>query len=149
MDFKTQVYKKCASEIEAKISHLQNVLIELKLSAANETKSTAGDKYETALAMLQIEQASTSKQLQIFKEQQLVLQKINPLHSAPTVCVGSLVNTSLGNFFVSIAIGKMEVNSVVVFAISPQSPLGTKLFGLKVGDNANLNSKLFLINSIG
>jgi hypothetical protein len=43
---------------------LQQVLADLKESGANETKSTAGDKHETALAMLQIEQANTRGQLQ-------------------------------------------------------------------------------------
>ncbi len=99
MEFKTQVYEKCVSEVEAKISHLQKVLSDLKLSAGNETKSTAGDKYETALAMLQIEQANINKQLKAFKEQQLGLQKINPLQTTLTVCVGSLVETNLGHFF--------------------------------------------------
>ena len=49
------VHERFLSLIEESISRIQKVLDELKDSGANETKSTAGDKHETALAMIQIE----------------------------------------------------------------------------------------------
>ena len=63
MDFKQRVYEQCRQRIDEKISLLSHMLEELKESSSNETKSTAGDKHETALAMLQIEQENTGRQL--------------------------------------------------------------------------------------
>ncbi|HRD58863.1 MAG TPA: hypothetical protein PK504_12485, partial [Ferruginibacter sp.] len=67
---KQKVYSHFANLLSQKMNELQNVLVELKETSSNETKSTAGDKHETALAMLQIEQANKRNQLE-----QLMLQK--------------------------------------------------------------------------
>ena len=148
VEFKRQVYQLCESEIASKIAQLLQVLKDLKISAANETKSTAGDKYETALAMLQIEQANVNKQLQIFKDQQLALQKINPAYQVSIVGLGSLVSTDVNYFFLSVAVGKIEVNGVIVFAISPLSPLGAKLLGLQKSDTVSVNNRAYCILNV-
>ena len=149
IEFKRQVYQTCELEIANKIAHLQQGLKDLKISAANETKSTAGDKYETALAMLQIEQANVNKQLQIFKDQQLALQKINPAHHVSVVGLGSLVCTDAGYFFLSVAVGKIEVDGVTVYAISPISPLGAKLLRLQKNDTVSVNNRAYCILNVG
>ena len=78
MKLKQKIYNHYLQIIHDKVSMLQKVLDDLKESGANETKSTAGDKHETALAMLQIEQANTRTQLQEVLNQQAALEKINP-----------------------------------------------------------------------
>ena len=60
---------------------LQQRLNDLKESGANETKSTAGDKHETALAMVQIEQANIRKQLEEALAQKAILEKIKRFQS--------------------------------------------------------------------
>ena len=127
---------------------LQNILTDLKESGSNETKSTAGDKHETALAMLQIEQANTRGQLQEALTQKAALEKINPALSASIVLNGSLVKTNRGYLFVSIALGKTVIENITVIALSPQSPLGQKLMGLKVGDVAVINAMYYTIEDI-
>ena len=59
MTLKQKIYNHYLGVINDKIKLLQQVLADLKESSSNETKSTAGDKHETTLAMLQIEQAPT------------------------------------------------------------------------------------------
>ena len=86
MAFKQKIYNYYRQVINDKISLLQKVLADLKESGANETKSTAGDKHETALAMLQIEQANVRGQLKEAQEQKTALEKINPALS-PSVIV--------------------------------------------------------------
>lgn len=63
MSFKEKVYQQYLQLVNDKIVSLQKILNELSDSAKNETKSTAGDKHETALAMLQQEQQNTSIKL--------------------------------------------------------------------------------------
>lgn len=130
-----------------KIKDLEMVVADLKEAGSNETKSTAGDKHETALAMLQIEQANVRKQMDEALMQKSVLLKINPSLSAVHVVNGSLVKTSKGFFFVSIAGGKAIVEGIEVTAISFQSPLGKKLAGLTAGGSAEINGNIFTIES--
>ena len=148
MTLKRKIYNYYLHLINEKVNMLQQVLADLKESGANETKSTAGDKHETALAMLQIEQANTRAQLQEVLAQKTVLEKINPMLSASIVVNGSLIKTNRGYLFMSIALGKAVINDNPVIALSPQSPLGQKLMGLKAGDAASINNVEYVIKFI-
>jgi transcription elongation GreA/GreB family factor len=148
MTFKELVHKQCMELVNAKITLLRQTLNELKESASNETKSTAGDKHETALAMLQIEQENTSKQLENILSQKQLIRKINPAVKAEQIVNGTLVKTNNGYLFLSTALGKMRVEGTIVTALSPQSLLGNKLMGLKVSDTAAVNGITYVIEDI-
>ena len=148
MTLKQKIYNHYLHVINNKFAMLQKVLDDLKESASNETKSTAGDKHETALAMLQIEQANTRTQLQEVLNQQAVLEKINPDLSADIILNGSLIKTNRGYLFMSVALGKAVVDDITVIALSPQSPLGQKLMGLKTGESAIMNLTEYVIEFI-
>lgn len=148
MKLKQKIYGHYLEMVQRKVAMLQKVIDDLKESGANETKSTAGDKHETALAMLQIEQANTRAQLQEVLNQQAALEKINPHIHADTILNGSLIKTNRGYLFMSAALGRAVVDDVAVIALSPQSPLGQKLMGLKVGQTAEINNTGYLIESI-
>src|SRR5215207_7533164 len=105
MMFKQTVYQHYHKLVLGKISLLQNVLADLKETGSNETKSTAGDKHETALAMLQIEQENTNKHLADALAQKQVIEKIDPAVRPVSVVNGTLVKTNKGYLFLSIALG--------------------------------------------
>ena len=145
---KQKIYNHYLHLINEKVKMLEKVLADLKESGSNETKSTAGDKHETALAMLQIEQANTRAQLQEVLAQKAVLEKINPTLSASIVVNGSLIKTNKGYLFMSTALGKAVVDNTAVIALSPQSPLGKKLMGLKTNEACSMNHIEYKIESI-
>ena len=148
MTLKQKVYQHYLLMVDDKISLLQQVLADLKESGTNETKSTAGDKHETALAMLQIEQANKREQLAQVVAQKVLLEKINPVIVAPMIVMGSLVKTDRGYLFVSVALGKSEIEEIKVTALSPQSPLGKQLMGLKINDTVAINNTSYYIEDI-
>jgi transcription elongation GreA/GreB family factor len=148
MTFKQKIHQHYLLVINDKIQLLQQVLAGLKESGANETKSTAGDKHETALAMLQIEQANVRAQLKEMLEQKAVLEKINPALSPIAIVQGSLVKTNKGYLFVSVALGKAVIDGRAVIALSSQSPLGKQLMGLQVGNTATINSHQYIIEEL-
>ena len=134
--------------INHKIDLVRQTLNGLKESASNETKSTAGDKHETALAMLQIEQENANKQLENLLSQKRLIEKITPSVQPKKIANGTLVKTNKGYFFLSIALGKIIVEGAAVMALSPQSPLGSKLMGLNAGETANVNGVTYVVESI-
>ena len=148
MTFKQTVYQHYLHMIEERIASIQKVMAELKNSAANETKSTAGDKHEVGLAMLQIEQANTGSQLQDALTKKNMLEKINPEIKTNIIVNGSLIKTNRGYLFLSTALGKADINGKKIIALSPQSPLGQKLMGLKSGEIAEINGIQYIIESI-
>lgn len=148
MTRKQKIHSHYLQQIQAKIAGLLRVLADLKESGANETKSTAGDKHETALAMLQIEQANTRTQLKEVQQQLAALQKINPALETIRIVPGSLVRTNQGYLFLSIAAGRMNFEGQTVIAISPQSPLGQQLLRAGKGDAVTINATSYSIESI-
>jgi transcription elongation GreA/GreB family factor len=148
MTFKQKIYNHYLQLVNDKVNMLQQVLADLKESSSNETKSTAGDKHETALAMLQIEEANTRTQLQEVLNQKAVLEKIDPGIAAAIIVNGSLVKTDKGYLFMSVALGKAVIDNIAVIALSAQSPLGQKLMGLKPGDHAAIHDMQYKVENI-
>ena len=148
MHIKQQIHAHYIDTINSKILMLQQTLADLKESGSNETKSTAGDKHETALAMLQIEQANTRAQLHDAQEQRSGLIAIKPDIITKKVLPGSYVKTNKGNFYISVALGKLIIDGETVMAISPHSPLGAKLMGRSVHDTVTINTHTYLVESI-
>ncbi len=148
MTLKEKIHQHYYQIVIDRVAALQQVLADLKESGSNETKSTAGDKHETALAMLQIEQSNKRAQLQELLLQKAAVEKLNPAIKTLTVLNGSLVKTNKGYFFLSAALGKAVVDDQQVIAISAQSPLGEKLLGLQVGDHVVVNGNTFSIQLV-
>jgi hypothetical protein len=148
MLLKQKIHAHYLSIAANKVAILQQTLADLKESGSNETKSTAGDKHETALAMLQIEQANKRTQLQEALEQKATIEKLANVSNTTTIVPGSLVQTNKGYFYISVALGKAVVDGIAVIAISPQSPLGAKLVGLNVKGEAEINGNVYLVEDI-
>lgn len=148
MLFKLQVYEHAAQLVNEKVSILQNKLHELIESTRNETKSSAGDKYETSRAMLQIEQDNVRKQLKDAREQKAIFEKIDLKKVGETITKGSLVKTDKAWFFVSIALGRIFVEGVAIVALSPQSPLGSKLMQMKATESVTVNGTTYTIKKV-
>lgn len=148
MKLKQKIYNHYLNLINDKVVMLQKTLAELKESGTNETKSTAGDKHETALAMLQIEQANVCGQLQDALTKKSVMGKINPNLSVPIIVNGSLIKTNKGYLLISIALGRAVFDDVNVIALSSLSPLGQKLMGLKIGESTAINNIEYIIEGI-
>jgi transcription elongation GreA/GreB family factor len=148
MLFKQKIYVHCLKLLNNKIAELENILKELDASAASDTKSSAGDKHETARAMVQIEQENIGKQLGEILEQKNALEKIDPNNNSAQIIKGSLVKTNRGYLCLSVALGKITVDEKIVMVISPQSPLGIKLMGLKAKDTATINGVSYVVESV-
>jgi transcription elongation GreA/GreB family factor len=117
-------------------------------SANNETKSSAGDKHETARAMMQLEQEKLSYQLKDLQDQKSELEKIDITKPSAQIAKGTLIQSDKGFLFLSIGLGKISVDDKTVFAISPQSPLGVKLLGEKENDIVDMNGVKYLIEKL-
>lgn len=148
MSVKIKLYELCVAFVEQRIASSQKAIEHAQLAANEETKSSAGDKYETGRAMMQLEIEKQSVQLGEAMKLKQVLSLINPEKTTDTIQSGSLIFTDQGNFYISISAGKLEVQGNMYFAVSPVSPIGALLMGKKSGDAVQLNRKTFTIRKI-
>lgn len=146
--FKQKVYEQYNKLLNEKVLLYQQLLQDLTESARNETKSSAGDKYETGRAMLQIEQDKVRKQLYDALEQKAVFERIDTRPGTLQIALGSLVKTNKAYFYLSLSLGKISVDGSTVIALSHQSPLGSKLFGLKIKEKLMINGIEYIIEYI-
>ena len=54
MTIKDLLLQKCIEFVSQKIKTIEHSILELRLAASSETKSSVGDKYETGRAMIQL-----------------------------------------------------------------------------------------------
>ncbi|MBN4071014.1 3-oxoacyl-ACP synthase [Crocinitomix catalasitica] len=137
-NLKLQLYKSCLSYVEERISISKTAIEEAQGAANAETKSTAGDKHDTARAMMQLEVEKNMKQLAEAQKLKQLLAQIDPKRSCIQVEFGAAAETTNGNFYVCISAGKIDDG---YFAISPVSPIGLALRGCRVGDSVSFNGK--------
>ena len=148
MTFKQSVHEAFLELVNQKIKVFENKLAELKESVQNETKSTAGDKHETARAHLQIEQEQTNQHLLAALQQKDVLDRLNPLIESSVVGPGSIIATAQSLFYMSTGLGKLVVEGKPIISLSLQSPLGMKMKGLKVNNTVEMNGVSYIILNI-
>ncbi len=145
---KQQIIKQLQEMLDSKIETAIMAIALAKESRDNDTKSSAGDKYETGRAMMQLEmdknEAQKSKILNLKRE----LSLINIQKNFSKVEFGSLVVSNQGNYFISIGIGKIEVNNEIFYAISFASPIGKLLQNKIVGDKFQFRGEKFIIENI-
>jgi transcription elongation GreA/GreB family factor len=117
-------------------------------SANEEGKSSAGDKYETARAMGQIERDMHARQYEKLRAEMTILERIDAHLTTKRVVLGSLVATSAGTFFISISLGIINIDSNAVIVVSAQSPVGMSLLGQEVGDAFVFQQKKCVIEGL-
>lgn len=142
---KRAIHQQLLTLVDKQIYNAQHAVESALESKNNETKSSAGDKYETGRAMMQIEQEKNEMQLSKAKnlKQQLNQLDVNKRHERITL--GSLVSTEQGSYYISIGWGKLTINEEVFYAISSDSPLGREMIGHAPSDIIQFREKPILI----
>ena len=97
---------------------------------------------------MQLEQEKIRKQLQEIQGMKINFEKINPQLKSESINLGSLIKTSIGYFYIAIALGKIKVDDTEIFVISPQSPIASKLLGLSLNHEIEMNSKKIIIQEL-
>ncbi|MCR5888915.1 3-oxoacyl-ACP synthase [Hymenobacter sp. J193] len=138
---KPRLHLLCLAYVQERIDACQAAIQAAQESANSETKSSAGDKYETGRAMAQNERDRNAVQLQQARQLLGELQRIHPELPCDTVRPGALVHTSLGWFYISISAGKLVVEGQEYFAVSAAAPVAAALAGQRVGGQVVFNGK--------
>lgn len=137
---KKQVVKAIEKELEERLNMATQTYNDALESRNNDTKSSAGDKYETSRAMMQQEMDNAEISIHQVKVFQNELNRLPLKEDSESVISGSLVETNTGIYFLGLSLGKIVVNNHIVYAISTASPLGKLLLKRKVGDFIDLNN---------
>lgn len=147
-NIKLKLHQQAIEMANKRVDELKVVLVDVQDAANNETKSTAGDKHETAKAMAQLETEKLSIQLNEAIKIIQTLSQINPILRFNKANLGSLVFTNKGNFYLSVSLGKLLLDNEAYILISTSSPIGKLLQTTKEKENFSFNGIEYVIEKI-
>ncbi|MBL7885651.1 MAG: hypothetical protein JNJ52_02800 [Flavobacterium sp.] len=148
MNLKNKILQHHQLLLQDKIDVFRDMISGLTEDAQNDAKGSAGDKHETALSMMHLEQEKLNYKLQEILQQKVILDKIDASIKHSKIAVGSLVQANDMWLFVSAALPKITMDNITIIAVSPQSPLGSKLIGKELGFEFEIGVTKYSIHSI-
>jgi len=146
-DIKGEVLDIALKRTRERITMIESALETARDSSNDDTKSSAGDKYETSREMIQQDINRYQKQL-VEDLQQLISIESLSNDVIDVVRLGTLVQTNVGLYLIATSIGAVKIGTNNIFVISPASPIGQLLIGKKIGDSFvfnNVNQKVIAI----
>jgi transcription elongation GreA/GreB family factor len=141
IESKKVLFELCNQLVNERVQMAEDGLKQAQAAANNETKSSAGDKYEIGRAMMHLEKEKLSIQLSEAIKMRKALLLINPEKTSIKGELGSIVKTATASYFLAISAGALKVGEETYFAISPVSPIGQLLIGKVEGDKIEFGGK--------
>lgn len=135
-------------DLKKKIQDMQRDFQLARESRNSDTKSSAGDKFETGRQMMQKEMDKCSMMIDLYQNQWNTLDQIKLQNTPKFIDQGSLILTDKGNYLLSIGLGKIELERESYFIISVDSPIGSLLKGKSIGDKIVFRENSIKITNI-
>lgn len=142
---KNSLYQLCLDFIEQRIKTATEALLQAQEASNDDTKSSAGDKFETGREMAQQDINRNKQLLADAQQQKALLLSLKDIGKTPNIRNGSLVTTNQGNFYISISAGQLSLQGKTYFAISAVSPIGKLLIGKAIGEEFTFNGKTYSV----
>ena len=138
---KEKLYKACEAYVDERIKRIEAAMAGLESDLENETKSSAGDKYETGREMINLEINKLAEQLQQFKNLRNTLNVAKSRTNNGSAQLGTAVKTNMANYFIAIPADRIIVDADEYFAIGANSPIAQLLLHKKAGEEIIFNGK--------
>ncbi|RYU86212.1 3-oxoacyl-ACP synthase [Mucilaginibacter terrigena] len=147
-DIKAKLHALCVTYVKTRMHAAEQAIAEARQAQNDDTKSSAGDKYETGREMAQQETNRNLTQLNEANKLMVALNQVSFNGTSSKAETGSVILTNNGNFYLAISAGTLTLDGKNYFAVSPASPIGFKLKDKRPGDEFILNEKTYQIQSI-
>ncbi|MFI8379138.1 3-oxoacyl-ACP synthase [Leeuwenhoekiella sp. NPDC079379] len=144
---KKELIHELKERLNKRLEQLRETKAGLIESRESDGKSSAGDKYETGVEMIQQEMERTQGQIDQTEKQKEILSRIS-LTPNTIIGDGSLVLTDKASYFIGIPFGELKLATGNVYCISSASPIGELLTGAQVGETVTFRDQIIKIVEI-
>lgn len=135
---RSKIYHACVQVLQDRIQQANLALENAREAVREDTKSSAGDKYETTRERLQQDIRGYQTQLAESQKMRFHLEQLRDIIPGIIIQPGALVKTNLHEIYLAVSIGWIEVEGKRLMVLSPASPMGRLLIGKKAGDRFSL-----------
>jgi transcription elongation GreA/GreB family factor len=147
MKIKTELLQACLDYANKRIDNYKNELSTIKESIESNDKA-GDDDDDSGNGKLFNDLEKNSQHLNDAQKMLDSIKAISPNVVSEQVVLGSFVKTTTNHFFLSISAGKIDLDNLSVFAISPSSPIGALLINKRKGDVVQFNNNSFTITEV-
>ncbi len=141
---KLALIEKCITDLDSSIAEMKSSLQSLEEDMQNDTKSSAGDKFETSREMMSQEREKLMYRINLQQKQRNMLAHL-PTQKKNKAGLGSLIFTDKQCFFLSQSLGKRLFQGFEIIFISVQAPIAQQLINKEVGDGFQWNGTQYKI----
>jgi transcription elongation GreA/GreB family factor len=140
VELKKRLLEEC---IRIQTNHLQNLKEEIDEAEriANDHDGGAEENMDSFREEMQNKREVFSRQFQITNTDLQILRRVDAGRTESSVQFGSVVITDNQKLFVTVSLGKINLEGQDYFAISMQTPLFKVLTGKKKGETASFNGR--------
>lgn len=146
-ELKGKIIAHCKDIFQRKLVVVDEELKHLSAAIAEDTKSSAGDKYETSREMANLEKEKLHVQALGFKNSLASLSVLRQSTST-RIDIGSLIKTNREWIYLSVSLGQLEVEGENVLVISPLAPLARQLMEKQKGETVTFRDNNYHIFGI-
>jgi len=141
---KKKLLAQCQEIIQDKLDILVEEMNHLAKDIEEDTKSSAGDKYETSRAMANLEREKLYLQIMEYRKSIALLNSLT-LSRSSIIGLGSLVKTNNEWIYLAISLGQLQVEKHTILVVSPVTPLGKEFMNKSIGDTVSFNNKSYKV----
>jgi transcription elongation GreA/GreB family factor len=145
---KIALQQHCLNIVAEKLKSTKEEMNLTKEASFEETKSSAGDKFETGREMMQQEADKFTRQIEELNKIYRLIDTLNLSKSSEKIEAGSIVKTNLNTFFISASLGMVDFQGEKLMLISAISPLASALLDKKSGEQITFNSRTYTIEEV-
>jgi hypothetical protein len=132
---KTQIHEYCLQELTTRLQNASEAMAALRESVAADTKSSMGDKYETAREMAQQELEKISRQMGMLQQSLGIFNRIQSSLKLTVIGLGALIETDKGFFYMAAPLGKIVIQNQKSWSfhrsLRPENPCWAKKSGIR------------------
>lgn len=147
MNIKQELLQVCMDYVNKRIYNYKLEMDTIKESIENNDKGSSEDD-DSGNGKLLNDLEKNAQHLNDATKMLETLKQINPKIQNESGALGSIVYTQTNTFFLSVSVGKIEMDNSSFFAISLQSPIGMLLKNKTKGDQINFNGTPYTITNI-
>jgi hypothetical protein len=129
---KYELIEHCIKQLQKTIDNIEYAMNDAQKSANDYGQPK--DRYDSYRTQLLRKRDLMAKQLQEAVKQMDILKKVNPEKLADHAAFGAVVQTENQNIFISVGLGKIELNGQDFVVISPNVPIFEALRDKKKGE---------------
>jgi len=148
MSFKKELLEQINTNLLELEHEIKTEINSVQEEMSMETKSSAGDKFETSREMMSQEKNRLEERLGSVHTKKRSIREMMDTTTPSSINQGTLVTTEENLFLFGLSLGKIDFKGKTIMAVSLNSPIGKAFHGKKINEQVSFMNKQYTIQKL-